>query len=143
MSSSALPSPELARPTRPQRPALSAVAAPDRVALRAELDALNEGLRVMKSTDHGVRAYLEMWCGIIATAVGGKLIVESAKVALFAYPLVALGLLLLADAASHKLTQRQLALDENRRLDRQRELRRQLGLDEVAFPPAARITPDA
>lgn len=144
MSSTAVSTDASSRPP-PHLPALAPVPAPiDRVALRAELDALNLELRELRSMDHGVRAYFELWGGFAATTIAGKLIYDSAKIAWFAWPLLALGLLLLLDAASHKLTQRRIAQDESRRLARQRALRIQLGLDEITLPAqTARPAADA
>lgn len=123
--------------------------------LRAELEALNEELRVLTSTDHSVRAYVETWLGIIATTVSIKLAWDWFKATeralldpsiphkppIVAIPLVLLALGLFADAIKHRLAFRRLAASEGERLARQRELRQQLGFDELELPEAGEAGP--
>ncbi len=108
-------------------------------ALRAELDTLNASLRELKSTNFGVRAYVEAWFAFVAGSVGAKMLydwqVTHGKPPLVAFPILLLGLSLGADAVAQRLAQRRLARDEEGRIRRQRELREKLGLEDAPVPP--------
>ena len=110
-----------------------------RALLREELDQLNEGLRVLDSADHAVRAYVTSWLALVALAVAGKLVWDwqrlGTKPPLFAIPILAIGVGLFMKARGHRARQRACSADEEVRLSRQRELRTILGLDEAHIPP--------
>jgi hypothetical protein len=109
--------------------------------LRAELEALNLELRELKSTDYSVRAYIETW---IAAATGGaacKLIYDwqrmHSKPPIVAFPLAFFALAVLTDSIVQRVKGHRLAVVENRKLARQRELRQLLGIDEANVPHMA------
>lgn len=107
--------------------------------LRAELDALNLELRELRSTDHMVRAYAEAWLGFVSGSVAVKLHLDAWKLSTgTSYLGVALAVVsaaLWVDVARQLRRRRKLGAQEAGRLERQRELRRRLGLDEAVFPP--------
>lgn len=125
-----------------RRPAPLAVATlqpqPDG-ALTTELHALNHELRELKSTDHALRAYVEGWLALVSLSVTGKLVFDwfrtDGKAPWLAIPIAILGVGFLVDAIRQKFAQRKLGAAEQLKLDRQRELRRLLGIDDAPVPP--------
>lgn len=120
---------------------------PEAVKLREELDRLNVELKVLRSTDYAVRAYIETWIFLVGALATGKLVYDwqhtHGKPPVIAIPVAGLALLLLADSLILRFKQRFVAHDEDRRLARQRELRRLLRVDDAVFPsmtPAATDT---
>lgn len=107
-------------------------------ALRAELDALNLQLKVLHSSSFALRAYAETWVAFVCLSVTTKLVWDwiytAGKVPVLAIPLALMGLSAGADAIIQKLKQRKLARAEAKQLDRQRHLRRVLGIDELILP---------
>jgi hypothetical protein len=111
--------------------------------LRVELDALNEQLRELRSTDHALRAYLTSWAALVSLSVTGKLIYDwlnppagrDVRPPLFtATPLALLGLWLVWDTLRSRAEQRRLEQEESVHLARQQELRERLGLNEAPVP---------
>ncbi len=106
--------------------------------LREELDRLNGELRVLKSTDYAVRAYVETWVFVVTALATSKLLYDwhhtHGKPPVIAIPVASLSLLVFADSMLQRFKQRFVANDEERRLKRQRELRRLLRVDEVTLP---------
>lgn len=112
---------------------------PPDAGLRRELDALNLELKVMRSTDHSLRAYVSTWLTLVFGSVAGKLLldwhrIEAARFPTVAVPVAVLALAFLADATVHRLHRRRLVAGENVQLARQRELRTLLGIDEAPVP---------
>jgi hypothetical protein len=105
------------------------------VVMREELDRLNDELRELRSTDYAVRAYIETWLAVVAGLATTKLVYDwhhtHGKPPVIAIPIAGLALLLLADSLVQRFKQRFIATDEERRLLRQRELRRLLRVDEI------------
>lgn len=107
-------------------------------ALRAELDALNLELKVLHSSSFALRAYVETWVAFVSVSVTVKLVWDwmytTGKVPVLAIPLALMGLSAGADAIVQKLKQREMSRKEETQLDRQRDLRRMLGVDELTLP---------
>lgn len=108
------------------------------VGLRAELDAINDELKVLHSSTFALRAYAETWVAFVCLSSAGKLTWDWAHTAgdfpIFAVPLAVLGLAAGVDAVIQRVKQHRLARVEETQLARQRQLRQELGLDEVVFP---------
>lgn len=106
--------------------------------LRAELDAINDELKVLHSSTFALRAYAETWVAFVCLSSAGKLLWDWTHTAgnfpLLAVPLAVLGVVTAVDAIVQRVKQHRLARVEETRLARQRELRQELGLDELAFP---------
>jgi hypothetical protein len=121
------------------------LSAKEEIKLREELDRLNYDLRELRSTDYAVRAYIETWIAIVGGLATSKLVYDwqhtHGKPPVIAIPVGGLALLLFADSMLLRFKQRFVATDEERRLARQRELRRLLRVDEAQFPPLAPVTP--
>jgi hypothetical protein len=143
------PATDRADATRPPPPAPPAGTAAE-VPLRAELDALNLELRELKSTDFAVRAYVETWIAFVLGSVGVKLLVDwqrtNGKFPVVGIPLAVAGLALLVDAFGARMKKRKLAAVEDKRLERQKQLRLILGIDDApvpfaddAVPPTAKL----
>jgi hypothetical protein len=120
-------------------PTVSPAVPPEQVTkLREELDRLNGELRVLKSTDYAVRAYVETWVSVVTALATSKLLYDwhhtHGKPPIIAIPIAGLSLLVLADSLVQRFKQRFIASDEEQRLKRQRELRRLLRVDEVTLP---------
>jgi hypothetical protein len=107
--------------------------------LREELDRLNGELKELRSTDYAVRAYIETWLAVVAGLATAKLVYDwhhtHGKPPILAIPVAGLSLLLVADSIVQRFKQRFVASDEERRLARQRELRRELRIDEADLTP--------
>lgn len=105
--------------------------------LRTELDELNGRLKVLRSTDFALRAYIVAWGAFVSGSVAAKLTWDwmhsDAKPPVIAVPLAIVGVLLTIDAVRSKMRQKKLAREEERELARQRELRGLLGIDEARF----------
>ncbi len=135
--------------TREASPAPRVISAPPRPsdsgheALRTELDALNEELRELRSTDHALRAYFASWGALVSLSVTGKLIFDffnppDGRVVRPPYftatPLLLIGLWLVFDALKNRAQKAALEKHEAVRLARQHELRELLGLNEAPVP---------
>jgi len=107
--------------------------------LRAELDAINDELKVLHSSTFALRAYAETWVAFVCLSSVGKLVWDWAHTD-GNFPLLAVvllggvGLAAGVDAVRQRVKQHRLARVEETRLARQRHLRQALGLDEVVFP---------
>lgn len=118
----------------------SAESQEDRKALRAELDELNERLRVLESASISARSYIEAWVAFVLGGVAGKLLVDTFGdptadgFPWHALPFIIAFLLVLGDVVRLRRKLRAVREEENRGLSRQRELRTLLGLDEIRFP---------
>jgi len=104
----------------------------DPEALHRELDILAAAARERRSVDAFLRAALEGFAWAVLAGVCGKLLWDSKKPPLFFWPLALLDLLLLWDAARSYLRGRSDLRRELKLEARVRELRRALGVDEMA-----------
>lgn len=104
-----------------------------------ELRTLNEGLRALESTDKAARAWIEGWVAVVAGGLAVKLALDHyapgslTPLWLAAVPGAFAGVVLL-DILRLRFAYRQLEAGERVRLDRQRELRRLLSLDDAPVP---------
>ncbi len=98
--------------------------------LRAELTELSDEARERRSVDLFARAALEGGAWALLAGICGKLFWDSARPPLFFWPLVLLDLGLLADALSHYRRGRAELRREVAVLERVRELRVALGIDD-------------
>jgi hypothetical protein len=104
----------------------------DRAALEVEHTALQAAARERRSVDHYARAALEGFAWAILAGVSGKLFYDSERPPRFLWPLVALDLFLLWDAARAYLRGRSALGREASTLARLREVRALLGIDVAA-----------
>jgi len=119
----------------------TATTAGESKSLREELDRLNGELKVLRSTDYAVRAYIETWVAVVAGLSVLKLVYDwqhtHGKPPVIALPVACLSMFVFADSLLQRYKQRIIAKDEERRLKRQRELRLTLRVDEVNIPSLA------
>lgn len=109
----------------------------DPASLRSELDRLNHELRDLPSARLAARTYFQAWFGCAALAVAGKLHFDASrlgKVSWLALVLVVAGAAVLLGVVRRRREVGRMRVAEDEKLARQRELRRELGLDEARFP---------
>ena len=103
-------------------------APPMKEQLQSELETLAAAARERRSVDRFMRAALEGFAWALLAGVCGKLFWDSVRPPLFFWPLAALDLLLLWDAARSYLKARADLRRELRLEARVRELRRELDI---------------